>query len=635
MSISNFEILSQLGKGSFGAVYKVLRKTDNKIYAMKIVNIPNLSQKEVNNSLNEIRILASIHNPHVVSYHEAFYSENTKSLHLIMDYLDDSDLENKIISYKKLNKQFLEKEIWKIFKQIVIGLKSLHDNKIIHRDLKSANIFLDKNGICKIGDMNVSKVIKNSLLNNTQTGTPYYASPEIWNDKPYNYKTDIWSLGCILYEMCTLKPPFIGKNFEDVYNKVISGKFKVIPGIYSHSLRNVINNLLKVRSDERPNCDILLKWMDTMPIKSFFRDCDDEELFHYGNNIKNCFMMSTIKIPKQMKEINKILPKANYSNSSFNIFNNNKNDLVTNRNSQSAFCKSRYVRSKLIKYNTGITNNNNYNSNNNNNNINNSNNNNINNSNNKQINVNNSSSIDSFDVDGNNNLKFKVNKIKNKVPKLPKINLKKKNFNIPLEKNKKIFDLNMKNKSLNKYHSGSNILKNIKEDSNKDKENSPSQLQIKNLTRNFSSFNTNSIINNPNNNSNGISEMIQFTEVESIKKINKLRKKKLQLHQRILSAVLNDNNLNTNNNINKFYNNKSLSEQNNNDIILPHISNNNYEKLKKNCYNNISHESTELSSNVSNYNNYNNNINQSIFLNHGNMRINNFNNNNIIGTIPE
>ena len=573
MSISNFEILSQLGKGSFGAVYKVLRKTDNKIYAMKIVNIPNLSQKEVNNSLNEIRILASIHNPHVVSYHEAFYSENTKSLHLIMDYLDDSDLENKIISYKKLNKQFLEKEIWKIFKQIVIGLKSLHDNKIIHRDLKSANIFLDKNGICKIGDMNVSKVIKNSLLNNTQTGTPYYASPEIWNDKPYNYKTDIWSLGCILYEMCTLKPPFIGKNFEDVYNKVISGKFKVIPGIYSHSLRNVINNLLKVRSDERPNCDVLLKWMDTMPIKSFFRDCDDEEFFNYGSNFKNSFMMSTIKIPKQMKEINKSLPKANYSNSSLNIFNNNKNDLVSNRNSQSAFCKNRYVRSSINKCNTGINNNNN--------------NNNYINNNNKQINVNNSSSIDSFDVDGNNNFKFNVNKIKNIVPKLPKINLKKRNLNIPLEKkDKKILDLNIKNKSLNKYHSGTNILKHIKEDSNKDKENSPSQLQIKNLTKNFSSFNTNSIINTSNNNSNGLSEMIQFTEVESIKKINKLRKKKLQLHQRILSAVLNDNISNTNNNINKFYNNKNITEQNN-DIILPHISNNKYGKFKKNYFNNI------------------------------------------------
>ena len=627
MSISNFEILTQLGKGSFGAVYKVLRKTDNKIYAMKIVNIPNLSQKEINNSLNEIRILASIHNPHVVSYHEAFYSENTKTLHLIMDYLDDSDLENKIISYKKSNKQFLEKEIWKIFKQIVIGLKSLHDNKIIHRDLKSANIFLDKNGICKIGDMNVSKVIKNSILNNTQTGTPYYASPEIWNDKPYNFKTDIWSLGCILYEICTLKPPFIGKNFEDVYHKIISGKFKSINGIYSHSLRNVINNLLKVRSEERPNCDILLKWMDTMPIKSFFRDFDEEEIFNYGNsNIKSFFMMSTIKMPKQMKEINKILPKANYSNSSLNIFNNKKNDLVSNRNSQSAFCKSKLVRSNINKCNTGINNNNN-------------NNNNI--YNNKQININNSSSIDSFDVEGNNNFKFNVNKIKNKVPKLPKINLKKKNFNIPFEKKDKkllILDLNTKSKSLNKYNSGSNILKNIniKEDSIKEKENSPSQMQIKNLTRNFSSFNANSIINNPNNNSNGISEMIQFTEVESIKKINKLRKKKLQLHQRILSEVLNDNILNSNNNFNKFYNNKSLSEQNN-EIILPNISNNNYGKFKKNYFNNISHESTEFSSNISNNNNYNynNNINQINFLNQGNMRINNYNNNNIIGIIPE
>ena len=626
MSISNFEILTQLGKGSFGAVYKVLRKTDNKIYAMKIVNIPNLSQKEINNSLNEIRILASIHNPHVVSYHEAFYSENTKTLHLIMDYLDDSDLENKIISYKKSNKQFLEKEIWKIFKQIVIGLKSLHDNKIIHRDLKSANIFLDKNGICKIGDMNVSKVIKNSILNNTQTGTPYYASPEIWNDKPYNFKTDIWSLGCILYEICTLKPPFIGKNFEDVYHKIISGKFKSINGIYSHSLRNVINNLLKVRSEERPNCDILLKWMDTMPIKSFFRDFDEEEIFNYGNsNIKSFFMMSTIKMPKQMKEINKILPKANYSNSSLNIFNNKKNDLVSNRNSQSAFCKSRFVRSNINKCNTGINNNNN--------------NNNI--YNNKQININNSSSIDSFDVEGNNNFKFNVNKIKNKVPKLPKINIKKKNFNIPFEKKDKkllILDLNTKSKSLNKYNSGSNILKNIniKEDSIKEKENSPSQMQIKNLTRNFSSFNANSIINNPNNNSNGISEMIQFTEVESIKKINKLRKKKLQLHQRILSEVLNDNILNSNNNFNKFYNNKSLSEQNN-EIILPNISNNNYGKFKKNYFNNISHESTEFSSNISNNNNYNynNNINQINFLNQGNMRINNYNNNNIIGIIPE
>ena len=619
MSISNFEIISQLGKGSFGAVYKVRRKVDNKIYAMKTVNLPNLSQKEINNSLNEIRILASIHNQNVVSYHEAFYSENSKSLYLIMDYLNDGDLENKILLYQKTNKHFSEKEIWKIFKQIVIGLKSLHDNKIIHRDLKSANIFLDKNGICKIGDMNVSKVIKNSLLNNTQTGTPYYASPEIWKDKPYNFKTDIWSLGCILYEMCTLKPPFIGKSFEDVFNKIISGKFKTIPGIYSHSLRNVINNLLKVRSEERPNCDMLLKWMDSMPIKSFFRDCEDDEAYNNNNN-RPVSMISTLKMPKQMKEINKILPKANYSNNTLSCLNINNNtihknekneNMESNRNSHSAFCKNKNNKNnKISKCNTGVNNVIQV----------------------KQININNSSSIDSFDITDN---KFNVNKVKNKVPKLPKINLKKRNFHIPFgdKKDKKIFELNTKSKSLSKINNNNNLyIKTIKEEKENEVEKGNSPIQIKNLTRNFSSFNTNSTINNPNDNSNGISEMIQFTEVESIKKINKLRKKKLQLHQRILTEVLNNNNsASFSNNISNNNNLKNISESNN-ELVLPHIPNINYKKnFKKKFLNNISHESTEFSSNYSN-----NNINQSnMFLYQGHQRISNYNNHNTIDIIPE
>ena len=93
----------------------------------------------------------------------------------------------------------------------------------MHRDLKSANVFLMKNGILKLGDLNVSKVVKMGLVY-TQTGTPYYASPEVWADKPYDYKSDIWSVGCVMYELCALKPPFRGQNLDQLYQCVKKGK---------------------------------------------------------------------------------------------------------------------------------------------------------------------------------------------------------------------------------------------------------------------------------------------------------------------------------------------------------------------------------------------------------------------------
>ena len=128
---------------------------------------------------------------------------------------------------------------------MVRGLKALHEIKIFHRDLKSANIFLSKDGTAKLGDMNVSKVAKKGLLY-TQTGTPYYASPEVWRDQPYDHKSDIWSLGCVLYESVTLKPPFRADDMQGLYKKVLRGIYPKIPNIFSNELAQTIKYMIQV-----------------------------------------------------------------------------------------------------------------------------------------------------------------------------------------------------------------------------------------------------------------------------------------------------------------------------------------------------------------------------------------------------
>lgn len=126
---------------------------------------------------------------------------------MVMEYADKGDFLGAIKEKQNQGAYFKESEIWKYLIQMTIGLKICHDRRIMHRDLKCANVFLNSEGECKLGDFNVSKVMKGGFLS-TQTGTPYYASPEIWKDRPYDNKSDIWSLGCILYEICALKPPF-------------------------------------------------------------------------------------------------------------------------------------------------------------------------------------------------------------------------------------------------------------------------------------------------------------------------------------------------------------------------------------------------------------------------------------------
>jgi serine/threonine protein kinase len=305
MSIRDFQIISKLGEGAYSSVYKVKRLSDSQEYALKKVKLLNLSEKEKQNALNEVRILASIRHTNMCGYKEAFLEESSNSLCIVMEYANNGDLFQKIVDHQKKGSLFSEPEIWSIFIQMVKGLKALHDLKILHRDLKSANIFLNKDGTVKLGDLNVSKVAKKGLLY-TQTGTPYYASPEVWRDMPYDHKSDVWSLGCVLYEMTTLKPPFRAEDMEGLYKKVLRGYYPRIPTHFSQDLNNIIRALLQVSPHLRPSCDKMLQ------LPAVLKRMDDKHLTEIDETFQ-ANLLTTIRIPKNLHFLTERLPKANYS----------------------------------------------------------------------------------------------------------------------------------------------------------------------------------------------------------------------------------------------------------------------------------------------------------------------------------
>jgi len=312
MSINDFIIGKELGKGAFGSVSLVTRKRDGKVYAMKRVNIGKLNKKEKESSLNEIRILASLSHPNIIGYKEAFFDEKTNTLNIVMEFAEEGDLEKKIKNNLKKRLNFEEETIWKWIIQLLKGIKYLHENRIMHRDLKCANIFLMKNGLVKLGDLNVSKFAKFGLAS-TQTGTPYYCSPEIWNEKSYDYKSDIWSLGCIIYEICSLRPPFRGTSLKGLRNNVLNGHYLPIPSIYSRELSILISKMLVIDPNKRAsanelvNDEIVLSKIKIIRTKLYNKDMDENYKQEKANLIK------TIRLPLNIKEINSKLPKKRYN----------------------------------------------------------------------------------------------------------------------------------------------------------------------------------------------------------------------------------------------------------------------------------------------------------------------------------
>ena len=212
---------------------------------------------------NEASIMKKLLHPNVISFKDVFKDTKLDYFYIVMEYANDGDLSKKIKTQKNKiigEKYFSEEKIMQYFYQICRGLQYIHSKNIIHRDIKSQNIFLMKNGKIKIGDFGIAKALTNTKNNATTIiGTPYYFSPEIINGEPYNYKTDIWSLGVVLYEMCCLKLPFESNNIAQLSIKIMKGKYDPIPNKYSKNMANLIKNMLNIDQKLRPNINEVMQ----------------------------------------------------------------------------------------------------------------------------------------------------------------------------------------------------------------------------------------------------------------------------------------------------------------------------------------------------------------------------------------
>ena len=306
--IKDYLVLSLLGKGSYGSVYKVQKNND--YYAMKVFDLSEKDNKSKEYIESEIKILSELKNEYIIKMYETFTFDKNK-ICLVMELCEHGDLFQLILNKKLSNTKFTESEVKNYLYEICQGLDYLHKHKIIHRDLKSMNIFLTKDNHIKIGDFGVSKkLINNNIFAYTFIGTPYYLSPEMCRNKAYDEKTDMWSLGCILYELITFKKPFESTSQMGIFMKILSDPpsplEKTIKGTYSHKLLNLIYFLLEKN-----------------PIKRFSM----QQVFNYG-------IFKILNSKKSNKNIIK--------NENININDNNK--LVKEKSSQKIMINSGPVR---------------------------------------------------------------------------------------------------------------------------------------------------------------------------------------------------------------------------------------------------------------------------------------------------
>ncbi|NP_001407322.1 serine/threonine-protein kinase Nek2 isoform 3 [Mus musculus] len=263
--VEDYEVLHSIGTGSYGRCQKIRRKSDGKILVWKELDYGSMTEVEKQMLVSEVNLLRELKHPNIVSYYDRIIDRTNTTLYIVMEYCEGGDLAS-VISKGTKDRQYLEEEfVLRVMTQLTLALKECHrrsdgGHTVLHRDLKPANVFLDSKHNVKLGDFGLARILNHDTsFAKTFVGTPYYMSPEQMSCLSYNEKSDIWSLGCLLYELCALMPPFTAFNQKELAGKIREGRFRRIPYRYSDGLNDLITRMLNLKDYHRPSVEEILE----------------------------------------------------------------------------------------------------------------------------------------------------------------------------------------------------------------------------------------------------------------------------------------------------------------------------------------------------------------------------------------
>ena len=264
--IEGYRIIKFLGSGKFSVVYEAERQLDSKLVALKIIKIYDIKDKNlVEKCLQEVNLLKRVNHPNIIKYLDSFIFQN--ELYIAVEWADKGDVKRLIKKYKQEGDEIDERKVIEYTREIAAGLNHMHEQRVIHRDLKPANILITSDGIFKLGDLGLGRIMNTETIKTfSKVGTPLYMAPEVINNSNgYDFKCDNWSLGCVIYELITLRSPFQTSeklSLIELFKKINSGLYPKIDNNKYKVAAKISESLLKVNPEERMELDQVLKICD-------------------------------------------------------------------------------------------------------------------------------------------------------------------------------------------------------------------------------------------------------------------------------------------------------------------------------------------------------------------------------------